>query len=89
MIDKAKPGDSLTVLIRYKPGVKPTVAKAAYEAAVPGLEKVSTGYPPVLYVTGDKASLEKAMEHEWTVGTVKNLQDYSRYLHRTSAQREL
>jgi hypothetical protein len=86
LLDRAEPGQSLEVMIRYKPGVRPTEAKAAYVAAVPGLEEVSTGYPPILHVKGDKASLEKAMEHELTVGTVKDYPDFDRYLRPTSEQ---
>jgi hypothetical protein len=86
LIDKAKPGDRLSALLKYKPGVKPTEAVAAYQAAAPGLE-VSPGYPPVLHVKGDKDSLHKALGHELTVGVVKDYQEYTRDLLPAPGQR--
>jgi hypothetical protein len=85
-IEKAAPGDRLSALLKYKPGVKPSEAVAAYRAADPGLE-VSPGYPPVLHVAGDKDSLRKALGHELTLGVVTDYREYCRDLTPTPGQR--
>jgi hypothetical protein len=87
LIDKAQEGNRLTVMLKYQPGVKPTEASAAYRRDVPGL-KVSSDYPPLLHVTGDKEHLRLALGHALTVGAVANFQEYLRYLLPTSRQRE-
>jgi hypothetical protein len=87
LIEKAKEGDRLTVMLKYRPGVRPTEAAAAYRKDVPGLE-VSSDYPPLLHVTGDKARLHQALGHALTVGAVTDFQDYLHHLQPTSRQRE-
>jgi hypothetical protein len=87
LIDKADEGDRLTVMLKYRPGVKPTEASATYRTDVPGLE-VSSDYPPLLHVTGDKLRLRQAMQHELTVGAVADFREYLRYLLPTPGQRE-
>jgi hypothetical protein len=87
LLDKAGEGDRLTVLLKYQPGVKPTEASAAYRKDVPGLE-VSSDYPPLLHVTGDKLRLRQALGHELTVGAVADFREYLCYLLPTPGQRE-
>lgn len=86
MIEKAEESDRLTVVLKYHPGIRPTEAAAAYRRDVPGLE-VSSDYPPLLHVTGDKLHLCQALGHALTVGAVADFQDYLRNLQPTSRQR--
>jgi hypothetical protein len=64
-------------MIRYKGGVRPTQAEAAY-GAISGL-KASREFQPLVTVTGSKDSVQGALRHELTEGAVMNLQEYNRY----------
>jgi hypothetical protein len=86
LIDKAEESDRLTVMLKYHPGIRPTEVAAAYRRDVPGLE-VSSDYPPLLHVTGDKLRLHQALGHPLTVGAVADFQDYLHHLRPTSRQR--
>jgi hypothetical protein len=77
LIEAAGPTDRLSVLLRYRPGVKIPEAVAAYRE-IDGL-KVDAGYIPILHVTGDRELVKKALGHELTVGAAKDYQDYSRH----------
>jgi hypothetical protein len=79
LIRAAGEGDRLRVLLRYRAGIKPTEAEAAYRAAVAGLT-VKPGYPPTVTVEGDKDSVQQALGHELTVAAVRDFQEYSRDL---------
>ena len=87
LIEKAKDGDRLTVVLKYHSRVKPFEAVSAYRKDVPGLQ-VSANYPPLLHVTGDKLRLRQALGNELTVGAVADFREYLRYLLPTPGQRE-
>ena len=76
MLAAAGPDDRVSLMIRYKPGVKPTEAEAVYKA-IEGLEAYRE-YPPLVTVRGCKACVEKALEHELTEGAVANFREYDR-----------
>jgi hypothetical protein len=78
LLRDARPGERVRVLLRYRPGVKPTEAAAAYRAADAGLT-VHLGYPPVVTVEGDRASVQRALDHELTVAAVMDFQEYTTY----------
>jgi hypothetical protein len=78
LLRDARPGERVSVLLGYRPGVKPTEAAAAYRAADEGLT-VHVGYPPIVTVEGDRDSVQKALDHELTVAAVKDFQEYTTY----------
>lgn len=78
MLAAAGPDDCVSLLIRYKPGVKPTEAEAAYRT-IEGLQ-ASREYPPLVTIRGSKACVEKALQHELTEGAVADFQEYNRHL---------
>ncbi|HJT77884.1 MAG TPA: hypothetical protein VJ739_11845 [Gemmataceae bacterium] len=76
MLAAAGPDDRVSLLIRYKPGIKPTEAEAAYNG-IDGLE-AHREYPPLVTVRGNKACVEKALAHELTEGAVADFREYDR-----------
>jgi hypothetical protein len=76
LLDAAQADDRVSLMVLYKDGVKPMEAEAAYEA-IAGL-KASREFPPLVTVTGSKASVEAALWHELTVGAVASMGDYNR-----------
>ena len=78
LLREAGPGERVSILLLYRPGVKPTEAEAAYRAADEELT-VNAGYPPTVTVRGDRVSVEKALNHELTVAAVKDFQEYTTY----------
>jgi hypothetical protein len=83
MLTAAKDGDRVSVLIKYRPGVRPSEAREAY-GAIDGLT-VKTGFIPALTVEGDTSVVGAAIDHELTIGAVKDFQDYRRYLSPSSS----